>query len=102
MEGDSLPRVQGTLIAYRTAGANSTATSRIAQKLYGQDTKSRGYKVRRRGLLDSVPHVRLIRGVIVIRPTDEAAVKKLLTGLGCEIQVRTVNLTPTDVATLTG
>lgn len=92
--------MQGRLIAYRSTGANSTATSRIAQKLYGQDTTSRGYKVRRRGLLDDVPHVRLIRGVIVIQPSHEAAVKKLLTSLGCEIHVRSVELTSADLKTL--
>ena len=88
--------VQGRLIAYRTDGASTTATSRVAQKLYGQDTSSRGYRIRRRGLLEEIPHVRLIRGVIVIREKDAEAVRKLLTTLGCEIHERRVELTPAD------
>ena len=93
-------RVQGTLIAYRTDGATKTATSRVAQKLYGQDTTSRGYRIRRHGLLENIPHVRLIRGVIVIRDADAEVVRLLLTKLGCEIQERRVQLTPTDEALL--
>lgn len=92
--------VNGTLIAYRTDGASKTATSRVAQKLYGQDTKSRGYRIRRKGLLDGIPHVRLVRGVVVIREKDAQAVRKLLTELGCEIHERSVELTPADEAQL--
>jgi hypothetical protein len=87
---------KGILIAYRTKGQTSTASTRVAQKLYGQDTTSRGYAIRRRGLLDDVPHVRLIRGVLVLREQDAQAVRKLLDELGCEVHERRVELTPDD------
>lgn len=92
--------MKGTLIAYRTSGASKTATSRVAQKLYGQDTVSRGRPVRRKGLLEGLPHVRLIRGVLVLREKDAAAVRQLLEHLGCEVHQRRVDLTPDDEARL--
>lgn len=92
--------MKGILIAYRTRGATKTATSRVAQKLYGQDTASRGYPIRRRGLLEDVPHVRLIRGVLVLREKDAANVRRLLTELECEVHERRVDLTPSDEALL--
>jgi hypothetical protein len=88
--------VQGILIAYQTTGASKTATSRVAQRLYGQDTASRGYKIRRKGLLDGVPHVRLIRGVVLLREQDAEAVRHLLIELGCAVHERRVLLTPED------
>ena len=94
--------MKGLLIAYRTNGASKTATSRVAQKLYGQDTVSRGYPVRRQGLLEGVPHVRLVRGVLVLRAKDAAAVIQLLERLGCEVHERRVELTPDDEGQLKG
>lgn len=88
--------VKGILIAYATRGASKTASARVAQKLYGQDTKSRGYTVRRKGLLDDVPHIRLIRGVVVLRPEDAKAVRNLLDELGCEVHERRIELTDDD------
>ncbi|MGH9891697.1 MAG: hypothetical protein ACREA0_06890 [bacterium] len=93
--------VKGILIAYRTRGASKTATSRVAQKLYGQDTVSRGYRLRRRGLLEDVPHVRLIRGVLVLREKDAESVRQLLRNLDCEVHERRVDLTPEDQSRLT-
>lgn len=88
--------MKGILIAYATRGASKTASARVAQRLYGQDTKSRGYPVRRRGLLDDVPHTRLIRGVVVLRQEDAKAVRDLLDELGCEVHEQRVELTAED------
>ncbi len=55
---------------------------------------------RRKGLLDDVPYVRLIRGVVIVRAEDKSRVRALLEGFGAEVQVRTVALTKEDAALL--
>jgi len=86
----------GVLFAYRLRDQSRTATSRLVKKLYGQATSSAGHRYRRKGLLDGIPHRRLIRGVLVLRPKDAAAVRGLLEELDCEIHERRVELTPED------
>lgn len=86
----------GTLFAYRLRDQSRTATSRLVKKLYGQETSSGGHHYRRKGLLDEIPHRRLIRGVIVLREKDAPQVRGLLEELGCEIHERRVKLTPED------
>lgn len=91
----------GTLFAFRLKDQSTTATSRLSKKLYGQATSSGGYSYRRKGLLDEIPHRRLIRGVFVLREKDAPAVRRLLRELGCEIHERRVELTPADERALT-
>lgn len=88
--------MEGLLFAFRSRDASRTATSRVAKKLYGQATSSGGYEYRRKGLLDRVAHVRLIRGVFVVGLEDGPPVRRLLQELGCEVHVRRVILTPAD------
>ncbi len=63
------------------------------KRLYGQATSSHGgrYRYRRRGLLDDVPHRRLIRGVLILRAEDADRVAGWLRGLGAEVHVRRVD-----------
>ncbi len=55
---------------------------------------------RRKGLLDEIPHVRLIRGVVIVRTEDAQAVVDFLKTLRAEAHVRTVRLTEDDRRTL--
>jgi hypothetical protein len=68
------------------------------KRLYGQETSSHGgrYRYRRRGLLDDIPHRRLIRGVLIVRTEDAGRVVELLRELGAEVHERTVTLTGED------
>lgn len=84
------------MFAFRSRDPSRTATSRVAKKLYGQATSSAGYEYRRKGLLDEVSYVRLIRGVFLVGLQDGPPVRRLLQELGCEVHVRRVILTPAD------
>ena len=72
--------------------------SKFCQKFYGQDTSSHGgkYRYRRRGLLDSVPHRKLARGVIVLRTEDLDVVVEFLRDYTTEIHVRKMELSDYD------
>lgn len=66
------------VIAYRLGGTDSQRASRFVVQIFGQEGVSRGHRFRRHGLLDGVPHWRVIRGVVVVRPTDRAKVVNAL------------------------
>ena len=89
---------KGILIAFRLSEYDKNSASDLVKRLYGQETSSHGgkYRYRRKGLLEGVPHRRLIRGVIVLREEDEKSVVRLLRELGAEVHVRRVELTAED------
>lgn len=90
--------MDGTLLAFRLAEYDRNRASELVKRLYGQKTSSHGgkYVYRRKGLLDEIPHVRLIRGVILVRREDAAMATKFLEGMGAEVHVRTVAFTAGD------
>jgi hypothetical protein len=89
--------MRGVLVAYRLPpGADRTLSSKVAKNLYGQATSSRGYRYRRKGLLDAVPHIRLIRAVLILRREDAPAVIRYLEENGCTVHMREVVLTLED------
>ncbi len=69
--------------------------SDLVKRLYGQRTSSHGgmYVVRRKGLLDEIPHLRLIRGVILVRTEDADGVANFLHKMAVETHMRRVMLT---------
>ena len=89
---------KGILIAFRLSEYDKNRASDLVKRLYGQETSSHGgkYRYRRTGLLEGVPHRRLIRGVIVLREEDEKRVVRLLRDIGAEVHVRRVELTAED------
>ncbi len=94
--------MEGTLIAFRLARYDKDRASELVKRLYGQRTSSHGgkYVYRRKGLLDEIPHVRLIRGVILVRVKDAERVVRFLERFGAEVHRRAVELTKVDRETL--
>ena len=78
-------------------------TDDFVKKFYGQATTShRGkYRYRRRGLLDDVPHIKLGRGVIIIRPIDLDRVTRFLDEWEVDYTTRDIVLNPADQKVLT-
>ncbi len=72
------------------------------KRLYGPRTSSHGgkYVYRRKGLLDEIPHVRLIWGVVIVRTEDAERVQQQLKAYGAEIHERRILLTREDLASL--
>ena len=91
--------MEGTRIAFRLATYDRDKASEFVKRLYGQRTTSHGgrYVYRRKGLLDETPHVRLIRGVVIVRTEDAGRVVGFLEGFGAEAHARRVRLIQDDV-----
>ena len=93
-------RMLGKLIVvksiYREAGQHNTDL--FVKKFYGQETASHGgrYRYRRRGLLDEIPHVKLGRGVLIVRCEDLGKVTSLLGDFEATFDIRDVVLTRND------
>lgn len=89
----------GKLIAFIThSNGNRTKSSMFAKKFYGQETSSNKgrYKYRRKGFLDDIPHIKLIRGVIIVFKKDANKVIKFLKSYDTDIYIRNVELIPED------
>lgn len=91
--------MKGMLIAFRVfRRTDARTTNRFCQKFYGQDVTSHGgkYRSHKRGLLEDIPHVKLIRSVIIVSTRDAEKVIRFLREFDAEIHVREVTLTPED------
>lgn len=89
----------GILIVYRLHSPhNPNRASDLVKKLYGQKTSSHKgrYTYRRKGLLDEIPSIRLIRGVLIVRMKDKDPIVSLLDSFDAEIFIREIVLTEED------
>ena len=75
---------------------NNTELGKFVKRFYGQETSTRNgkYRYRRKGLLDSIPHRKLLRGVIIIRKSDLDNVMKLLIQWNAVVDQRVLLITP--------
>ena len=91
--------MDGTIVIFRLPPKmRNSEITKFCQKFYGQNTSSHGgkYRYRRRGLLDSIPHRKLARGVVVLRPEDLNVVVGFLKDYTSEIHVRKIELSDYD------
>lgn len=79
-----------------------TVINQFGKKFYGQNTSSHGgkYKYHRVGLLDTIPHCRIIRQVVIIKKEDEKQVIDFLKQYPLQVYVREVYLTEEDIKIL--
>lgn len=77
---------------------NRKNIDQFCKKFYGQETSSHGgkYHYRRKGLLDGIPHIKLIRGVIIVSKENIDRVVQFLKEYNAEFYVRDVILLPDD------
>ncbi|MEA1904292.1 MAG: hypothetical protein U9M97_00170 [Candidatus Hadarchaeota archaeon] len=89
--------MKGRLIAFRVfKRLGQRRTNQFCKQFYGQDTTTQGKKYRRRGVLDRIPHRKLIRGVLVVSTKNADEIVKFLRKFNAEVHVREVSLTPED------
>jgi hypothetical protein len=90
--------LRAILIAWSLPGATKTESSAIAKMLYGQETSSWGgrYVYWRKGFLDDIPYVKLIRGAFIVRKEDSMKVVRFLEENDVMLSVREVVLTARD------
>ena len=75
---------------------------KFVKRFYGQDTSAQSgrYRYRRKGLLDSIPHRKLQRGVIIIRKSDLETVMKTLIKWNAVVDQRKIEPTEEDLKVL--
>lgn len=85
-------------------GTPNRELGRFVKKFYGQETSSweGRYKYRRRGLLDEIPHRKLLRGVVILRKGNLEKVLDFLREWKAEVEVRRIYPAPEDLAMLRG
>jgi hypothetical protein len=90
---------RGTILIFRIyTKSNQKVANIFTQKLYGQDTRTHHgkYTYHKRGLLEEIPHIRLIRGVIIVRRQDAPRVEAFLKEYKAEYFIRTIELETSD------
>jgi hypothetical protein len=90
---------RGSILIFRVyANTDQKTANRFTQKLYGQNTTLHHgkYAYHKRGLLEEIAHIRLIRGVIIVRREDAAKVEAFLKEYNAEYYIRTIELEPSD------
>ena len=90
------------LVFHLPAGMNNTEMGKFIKRFYGQETSTKKgkYRYRRKGLLDGIPHRKLLRGVIIIRKSDLESVMKLLIEWNAVVDQRIIEPTEEDLRIL--
>jgi len=91
--------MQGVLIAFKVFDRLSSKKAvKFFRELYGyRDRSNNGkYTYHRKGLLDYIPHVKLVRGVIITTHDNFSKITELMEKFKVEYYVRTVILTEED------
>ncbi len=93
----------GNIIIFRfKEKTEQKSVNQFCKKFYGQDTSSHGgqYRYRRHGLLDEIPHVKLIGGVIIVKKDSAEKVIDFLKEYNAEFYIREVILLHEDEVNL--
>ena len=95
--------MKGILIAFSVpTGKNKTKSSAFVKAFYGQETSSHNgkYKYRRNGILDEIPHNKLIRGVIIVKSEEASQVIEFLDKKSAQYHIRVVEFSKEDCIAL--
>jgi hypothetical protein len=95
--------MKGILIAFSVpSGRNKTKSSAFVKAFYGQETSSHHgkYKYHRNGILDKIPHKKLIRGVIIVKSEEASQVIEFLEKQSAQYHIRVVELSKEDCMAL--
>ena len=95
--------MKGILIAFSVpTGKNKTKSSAFVKAFYGQETSSHQgkYTYHRNGILDKIPHNKLIRGVIIVKSEEARQVIEFLEKETAQYHVRVVELSKEDCIAL--
>ena len=90
------------LIFHLPQGMKNSDLGKFVKRFYGQETSAQKgkYRYRRKGLLDHIPHRKLLRGVIIIRESDLGTVMKLLIEWNAVVDQRIIEPTEEDLKML--
>jgi hypothetical protein len=89
----------GSIIVFRfKEKTEQKSINQFCKRFYGQDTSSHGgkYRYRRQGLLDNIPHIKLIGGVIIVAKNSTGKLIDFLREYNAEFYIRDVILLHDD------
>lgn len=95
--------MKAILIAWTLPDTDKTISSALAKLLYGQRTSSHNgkYVHWRKGFLNDIPYVKLIRGAFIVKKEDSDRVTDFLLDHGVHVFLREVTVTERDEGKLT-
>lgn len=96
--------MRGKIIVFRLLKrVGHVKVNQFCRRFYGYlDRSNRGkYSYRRLGFIDDIPHLKVIRGVVIVRTEDAGKVVNFLKGFGAEVYAWTVVLKREDEKALT-
>jgi hypothetical protein len=91
--------MNGNIVVFRfKKKTEQKSINQFCKKFYGQNTSSHGgkYQYRRQGLLDNIPHIKLIGGVIIVTKDSTEKVIGFLKEYNAEFYIREVILLHED------
>lgn len=90
------------LVFHLPPNMRNSDVGKFVKQLYGQETSTQKgrYRYRRKGLLDTIPHRKLQRGVVIIRMSDMENVMKLLNEWHAVVEMRIIQPTAEDIEIL--
>lgn len=91
--------MMGKILVFRfPKKTNQKSLNQFCKKFYGQETSSHGgkYRYKRKGLLDNIPHIKLIGGVVIVSNVNVDRLIQFLKEYDAEFFVRDVTLLPED------
>ncbi len=91
----------GKIICYNIKASNISRsdTDRFLRELAGHNDKSNygKYTYRKRGILDEMPHIKLVRSVIVVSSNKSTPIINLIKKYGINAYIRDILLTEDDI-----
>jgi hypothetical protein len=90
----------GSIIIYQLTGLSQIYRDKLCRKLLGRTVKTHKgkYTHRVKGLLDTVPHIYIGRGALIINKTDEKKLSNFFKDHGVkEVFIRDVILIKEDI-----
>jgi len=87
--------MRGTIVIFHLPPKTpANVHKRFRKKVYGEATSSWGgrYHYRRQGILDTIRHVKLYKGVVILLPEDVEMFVEFVKGYDAVIHVRRVEL----------
>lgn len=93
----------GAVIAFKVFdGGGKKAANRFCREFYGYtDRSNRGrYSYKRPGFIDKFMHIKILRGLIIVRTRDVDEIMAFLTSHGAEVFMREVVLLHQDTQKL--
>ena len=89
----------GRIVVFRIlAKTNKLNMNKFFRQFYGYTDYSNNYKYKyeRKGFLDKFPHIKVIRGVIVVRENDAEEIINFMNEYNAEVWSRSIALSDED------